>query len=269
MRLRIHLQPVRRTSEIPVDNYPLASAVYRLLYSIAPEYAVFLHEEGFPAGAEIADDGERRESHKKFKFFVFSRLAQRGKKIAGDRIRLNDSLVTWQIGSPLDEMMRVLGESLDANPELTIGDRKSHATFVVAGIDVVEALHVSGSGVGRFRGETISPIFVSVDEMGTEGNRVKHHVRADDERFTARIVSNLREKYRALTGVSLEEESDADLSIRFTEAPRSQLVQYKGTHHKSYMGRFLLVGDPRLIWLAWEAGLGEANSKGFGMIEAL
>lgn len=269
MRLYIHLQPVRRTSEIPVDNYPLASAVYRLLHSIAPEYAVFLHEEGFPADAEFADDRGPRESYKKFKFFVFSRLAQRGKKIAGDRIRLNDSLVTWQIGSPLDEMMDVLAESLVANPEITIGDQKSHATFVVAGIDIAEAPPMSACGSGRLCGETISPIFVSVDEMGPEGKRVKHHVRAEDERFATRIVANLHEKYRAFTGVSLKEESAAELSFRFTEAPRSQLVQYKGTHHKSYLGRFMLVGDPRLIWLAWEAGLGEANSKGFGMIEAL
>lgn len=269
MRLYIHLKPVLRTSEIPVDNYPLASAVYRLLYSIAPEYAVFLHEEGFPASAKFADDRRPRESYKKFKFFVFSRLAQRGKKIVGDRIHLNDSLVTWQIGSPLDEMMGALAESLVANPEITIGDRKSHATFVVARIDIAEAPPMIACGPGRLFGETISPIFVSVDEMGLDGKRVKHHVRAEDERFVSRVVANLYEKYRAFTGVPWKEEAAADLSFRFTEAPRSQLVQYKGTDHKSYMGRFMLVGNPRLIWLAWESGLGEANSKGFGMIEVL
>ena len=266
MRLHIHLQPVSRASEIPVDNYPLASTFYRLLYSIAPEYAAFLHEEGFPApaGIEFPEEWEPRESYKKFKFFVFSRLAQRDKKIAGDRIRLNDSLATWQIGSPMDEMMGVLAESLVANPEITIGDQKSYATFAVAGIDIAEPPRMNS----RLRGETISPIFVSVDDTGPDGKRIKHHVRAEDERFAARIAANLREKYLALTGVPLEED-EADLAFRFTEAPRSQLVQYKGTHHKCYMGRFALAGDSQLIRLAWEAGLGEANSKGFGMIEAL
>lgn len=264
MRLHIHLQPVNRMSEIPVDNYPLASTVYRLLYSVAPEYAEFLHEEGFPADPESLEEREPPVSHKKFKFFVFSRLAQRGKRIAGDRIRLNDSLVTWRIGSPMEEMMGVLAESLVANGEITIGDQQSHATFAVAGIDIAEAPR-TGS---RLRGETISPIFVAVDETSLEGKRIKHHVRAEDQRFAACIAANLREKYRALTGIPLEEE-EADLAFRFTEAPRSQLVQYKGTHHKCYMGRFTLAGDPQLIRLAWDAGLGEANSKGFGMIEAL
>lgn len=266
MRLHIHLQPLSRTSEIPVDNYPLASTVYRLLYSVAPDYAVFLHEEGFPAEVEFPREPAPGESRKKFKFFVFSRLAQRGKKLAGDCIRLNDSLVTWQISSPMDEMMGVLAESLVANGEITIGDQKSQATFAVAGIDIAEAPRMSS----RLRGETISPIFVAVDETDPDGKRIKHHVRAEaeEERFAERIAANLREKYRALTGVPLEE-AEGDLAFRFTERPRSQLVQYKGTDHKCYMGRFALAGDPQLIRLAWEAGLGEGNSKGFGMIEAL
>jgi CRISPR-associated endoribonuclease Cas6 len=161
-------------------------------------------------------------------------------------------------------MMGVLAESLVANGEITIGDQQSHATFAVAGIDIAEAPRTDS----RLRGETISPIFVAVDETSLEGKRIKHHVRAEDQRFAACIAANLREKYRALTGIQLEEE-ETDLAFRFTEAPRSQLVQYKGTHHKCYMGRFTLAGDPQLIRLAWDAGLGEANSKGFGMIEAL
>jgi CRISPR-associated endoribonuclease Cas6 len=196
--------------------------------------------------------------------FVFSRLAQRGKKIVGGRIRLNDSLVTWQLGSPLDEMMEVLAESLLVNQRIAIGDRDSRATFVVAGMDIAAPPQTGG----RLRGETISPIFISVDETAPDGKRIKHHVRAEDERFAERIAANLREKYRALTG-ALPEDEEGGIAFRFTERPRSQLAQYKGTNHKCYMGRFALEGDPRLIRLAWEAGLGEANSKGFGMLEAL
>lgn len=264
MRLHIHLQPVSTTSELPIDNYPLASTIYRLLYSVAPEYAVFLHEDGFAAELSQSEVQEQRASHKKFKFFVFSRLAQRNKKIIGDRVRLNDSLVTWQIASPMEEMMGALIEGLVANPQLVIGDQKSQAAFLVAGVDIAEPPRLSG----RLRGETISPIFVSVDETGPDGKRIKHHVRAEDRRFAGRVTANLREKYRALNGNSPDEDDGGDLEFEFTEAPRSQLVQYKGTNHKCYMGRFAISGDSRLIRLSWEAGLGEANSKGFGMIEA-
>lgn len=266
MRLLVHLQPVKQRSEIPVDQYPLASAVYRLLSSVVPEYAAFLHEEGFPAAGRLPKEGTSEGSHKNFKFFVFSRLAQRSKRIAGDRIVLNDALVTWQISSPLEEMMGILAESLVTNPQIAIGDHMSQATFTVAGIDIAAPPPLGD----KLYGETISPIFVSVDEIGAEGKRIKHHVRAEDERFSERIAANLREKFRALVGSEFEQDDPAEeLNFRFTEAPRSQLAQYKGTHHKCYLGRFVMTGDPRLIRLAWEAGVGEANSKGFGMIRAL
>ncbi|MDX2032795.1 MAG: CRISPR-associated endoribonuclease Cas6 [Blastocatellia bacterium] len=260
MRLHVHLQPRAASSEIPVDNYPLAAVVYGLLAAVAPDYAAFLHDEGFAVDG-YEERGERPSS-KRFKFFVFSRLAQRNKRISRDRIVLNDSLATWQIGSPMDEMMGALAESLMVNREVRIGDRFSEAVFQVAGIDIEEPPPPSA----RLRGETLSPLFVAVDETDGAGKRVKHHLRADDPRFESCLAANLCEKYRALTGIAPEAE---ELAFRFTEPPRSQLVQYRGTNHKSWMGRFTLTGDPALLRLAWEAGLGEANSKGFGMIRAL
>ena len=260
MRLHIHLQPMARSSELPTDNYPLAAAVYRLLSSVAPEYAAFLHDEGF--GVDGYEEREARPSSKRFKFFVFSRLAQRGKRIVEGRMRLNDSLVTWQIGSPMDEMMGALAESLLVNREVRIGDRWSEAAFQVAGIDV-EAPPPPGP---QLRGETLSPLFAAVDETDGAGKRIKHHVRADEARFGERLAMNLCEKYRALTGESAD---PSGVRFRFTEPPRSQLVQYRDTDHKCWMGRFQLAGEPALLRLAWEAGLGEANSKGFGMIRAI
>jgi CRISPR-associated endoribonuclease Cas6 len=259
--LHIHLQPVQKISEIPVDNYPLAAAIYRLLESVVPEYAAFLHHEGYAAEAGWPEEFDARESSKRFKFFVFSRLAQREKRIVGDRIRLNDSLVTWQIASPIDEMMGALAEGLVSAGQFTIADRKSNATFAIDGIEIEEAPRIGN----RLRGETISPIFVAVTDTEPDGRRVKHHVRAEEERFGPCLAANLCEKYLALTGMELEDE----VGFRFLERPRSQLAQFNGTDHKCYMGRVELVGNPVLLRLAWESGLGAANSKGFGMIRAL
>ena len=45
-------------------------------------------------------------------------------------------------------------------------------------------------------------------------------------------------------------------------------MQYKGTNIKAWQAPFTVTGDPTLIRLGWESGFGEANSKGFGMVEA-
>ncbi len=260
MRLHIHLQPVEAGAQIPADNYPLAAAIYGLLATVAPDYATFLHEEGY--AAERTDD--TLPASKRFKFFVFSRLAQRGKRIANNRIHLSDQLVTWQVGSPLDEPMAALAQSLLSLPGITIGDRQGQAALSIAGVEVEEAPPLAHA----WRCETLSPIFVASTEQNFRGEPVKHHVRADVEavRFAQGLAANLREKYTALTG---EAAPDEPLEFRFVEAPRSQLVSYKGTDHKAWMGRFTLRGDERLLRLAWEAGLGAANSKGFGMFRVL
>jgi CRISPR-associated endoribonuclease Cas6 len=48
----------------------------------------------------------------------------------------------------------------------------------------------------------------------------------------------------------------------------SRLEEYKGTKIKSWQAPFMMAGDPVLLQVGWECGFGEANSKGFGMVQA-
>ena len=59
---------------LPVNyNYPLAGVIYRFLTESNPEYASFLHEEGYPA------------AEKRFKLFTFSQLMAERRRITGDK----------------------------------------------------------------------------------------------------------------------------------------------------------------------------------------
>jgi CRISPR-associated endoribonuclease Cas6 len=107
-------------------------------------------------------------------------------------------------------------------------------------------------------------LFLSVDETRADGSRTKQHLRAEDPRYAERMRANLIRKYQALTG---SDPSDAELEFGFEGQPKSQLVQYKSTHHHCYMGEFTVTGSEELIRLGWECGFGEANSKGFGMVK--
>ena len=75
----------------------------------APDYAEFLHEEGY--SAEASPQGAQLE-HKRFKFFVFSRIEQRGKRIAQGRQWLSPQTVEWRVASPIEEQMELLAAGL-------------------------------------------------------------------------------------------------------------------------------------------------------------
>jgi CRISPR-associated endoribonuclease Cas6 len=213
-------------------------------------YARFIHRQGYrPPGNE----GRR------FKMFVYSRLEQEGKRVVGSRQILNNRPVYWQIASPLDDFIPRLIYGLSVQGGIAVRADGCEAFIALAGVRFVEP----PAWTDRLRCRTISPIFVSLKEAGA---KYKHHLRAYDERFGLRIIANLYEKYYALTGNEADESS---VDFCFEQEPRSQLVQFDGTDHKCYLGRFVVRGDPELIRLGWECGFGEGNSKGFGMAEAI
>jgi CRISPR-associated endoribonuclease Cas6 len=277
MRILVRLLPLDEPAALPLDNAPLAGVVYRAVWLAAPDYAEFLHEEGYeaaraavgsePGGAARTAVGSEpggvaRPENKRFKFFVFSRLEQRGKRIHEGRQWLRPRPVEWQIASPLDELMELLVEGLMAQGVISIGDRRGGARLAVSEILEIPA----PSFTDRMRFRTLSPLFVSVDDTRADGSRRKHHLRADDSRFAEAIAANLRGKYRALTG---GEAGDEALDFKFIGEPKPQLAQYKGTHHHCYLGTFEVGGSAELLRVGWECGFGEANSKGFGMAESL
>jgi CRISPR-associated endoribonuclease Cas6 len=260
MRLLIRFTPRSEPAYLPLDNYPLAGLIYHSIGLAAPEYAEFLHEEGFPAHSSAHEAGQLE--HKRFKFFVFSRIEQHGKRIANGRQWFTPKVIEWKVASPLPETMQLLAAGLIAQGVVRLGDKTGGCEFEVTEIIELRAPRISH----EMRFKTLSPLFVSVDELTAEGRRTKQHLRADDPRFAEQVRTNLLRKYRALTG---EDPPATELHFQFEGLPKSQLVQYRATHHHCYVGTFTASGSPDLLRLGWECGFGEANSKGFGMAEYL
>ena len=266
MRIKIVLAPVTEPSFLPLDQYALAALIYRTVALVAPEYAEFLHEQGYRAG-----DPANPSAHKKFKLFTFSRpylpdtLLNKG---LDDRAWFARGNVIWQVGSPKLEFMRAFQQGLTAQPEIVIGDRLGEAKFSVASIEEVPPPPM----LTEMRCQTLSPLTASVTETDANGARRKQFIWADDPRFGTLVVSNLKEKYRALHG----KEPEGEVSFAFDEdyierrggvRKVSKLVLYKGTEIKAWQAPFTVTGDAELIRLGWECGFGEANSKGFGMVK--
>ncbi|WP_205664691.1 CRISPR-associated endoribonuclease Cas6 [Ammonifex thiophilus] len=109
--------------------------------------------------------------------------------------------------------------------------------------------------------ETMSPVVVSTGIR--KGAKLhKRFLPPEDPAFWYIAEQNLRRKAAALNL-----DLPAGATVRFERVGdwRSRLVEVQGLKVRGYEGRFVAEGNWRLLLLAYEAGLGERNSQGFGM----
>ena len=98
MRIQI-LTDVGDGITLPINyNYQLAGVIYRFLAESDPEYASFLHNEGYAA------------AEKRFKLFTFSQLMSERRHITGSQIHFGSTL-TWYVSSPVETFL--LGNGIE------------------------------------------------------------------------------------------------------------------------------------------------------------
>ena len=287
MRLRVNLQLERQTA-LPINHqHYLTGVVYRFLEQADADYAGFLHEQGYeeqsedePGEARVEGDapGETRRPHRRrFKLFVFAPLRSTQRRILDDTLYLGPGAAHWLVSSPVEPFLMNFASGLLAHHGLPVG----RATVPIAGVETLP---------GPDFGESahficLSPVVVAVTAPpdapdarfyregagGSPGRKPPAtYLRPDNPRFSEGVRRNLLGKYSALYG---RRPADDRLTLTFD---RDYLSSHKGTKVITYkddiriLGAFCpftLTGSPELITFAYECGLGEKNSIGFGMIE--
>ncbi len=249
MRLRIILEAARETT-VPI-NYQeyLTAAVYHLLGTSSADFARFLHDDGYQAEG----------SAKRFKLFHFGWLHGR-RRVDGQTLRFAPGLVEWRIGSPLPDFLTHCATGLLAAGALQVGP----ATF---GISAIETLPAPAFTSAPAHFTCLSPI---VCALPLPDGRTRYLRPADDE-FSEAVRRNLLAKHLALHDAP---PTDDTLHLRFDPAylersPGTKKITYKGIDIVGAFAPFTLSGSPALIQLGYEAGMGEKNASGFGMVETI
>jgi len=232
-RIKILLDPMKRVT-IPFNyNYYLSSAIYSRLYSKT---------------ADLIHNSPR------FKFFVFSDLIFSKDRIIDKYGIITDKPIKWFIGSPYIELLRELGENLVANPIIHIGKIK----LTVPSITVLKKQKLEDGD--NFA--TISPICVS-KPIVKNGKMQPRFLRPDTTEFFDYVKKNLLRKYVYYFGKGPE---NANFDLEITGPVKERLIQIKNTNVKAYHMHFTFKGNRKLIEFAFDSGLGEKNSMGFGMV---
>lgn len=249
MRIKI-LADVGDGITLPINyNYQLAGVIYRFLAESDPEYASFLHKEGYAA------------AEKRFKLFTFSQLMAERRRITGDKIHFRSTL-TWSVSSPVERFLSHFADTLLTEGRLSIGQHE------------LRVRDVTVPRLPRFQSEMhfrcLSPIVMSTTRE-RNGKLTMHYCLPDDPALSELIRQNLIRKHEAIHG---RVPHDDTLTFAFdkTYIDRrhgrvTRLIDYKGIKIKGIMCPFHVSGSPALIQIGYECGFGDKNSAGFGMVE--
>ena len=238
-------------------QYELSAVVYRILASANETFALWLHDNGF-----------RLENAKTFKLFTFSRLKPQKYRILPKltQMELQSELVEWQISFlPGNSTQRFI-EGLFQNRVFEVGNKQSVVQFQVENISMMP----SPECTAKMQFETLSPITVS---QRLEDGR--DHYPQDVEEFAnsswvkERLLQNLLDKYESFYGNPFNGERYFDLMV--LSEPKSSLVTIKAntpqeTKVRGFMCKFAMHCPVELMKIAYESGLGEDNSQGFGCL---
>lgn len=253
MRIIMSLKPERVPCPIPFSYaHALTAVIYGFLNRASHDYARFLHDEGYRVGT------------KRFKLFTFSQLLIPQRRITPEAIICLSEQITWQISSPTTEFMEHLAAGLLQLGEMTLGTHR---------FDIVRAeVAPPPTFTEEMRFCCLSPIVVSAAHKRS-GKLMARYLRADDPELSEAIRKNLLKKFVLVHGrepASCEflMEFDGEYLRRKAEEIY-RLVDYKGTKIKAVMAPFTVRGSAELIQMGYEAGFGEKNSMGLGMVEVL
>ena len=237
--------------------YELSAAVYRILASGSEKYAEWLHENGF-----------QLESGKAFKLFTFSWLYPEKYRILrqSGQIELQSDKVKWLISFLPEKSTQRFVEGLFQKRMFEVGNRQSVVQFQVNSIEMLPPPVFTDA----MTFEALSPIMVS---QRLDDGRDRYPQTAEeftnDSWVRERLLHNLLDKYESFFGRSFE--GEPFFKLMTMSEPKSSLVTIKpGTPQETKVRGFLcklaLHCPAELMRVAYESGLGEGNSQGFGCL---
>ena len=233
MRLKIHLK-AKNNFKVPFNyNHIVSSIIYNKIIDL--DLAHELH------------------SSNTFKFFNFSQLNIPKRKITEDGIIAKNGIINFYLSSPNDLLIKNIVNGFVDNLEVKF----KNETLNVTKIEALKTPEFSEKSELK----TLSPIIIR-DTQEIDGKTKRIDLAPSDKFFKA-IETNLIKKYCRFNNL---ESTDKEINVysEMANVKRKRITIPKGpntTYHRAYM--------MDLIEFAYDVGLGEKNSMGFGMIKYL
>lgn len=249
-KLTLQIKSPDGKREIPINyQYPLQSAIYDILSKSDVEFTTHLHDHGY-----------QYNGGKIHKLFAFSNLIvpRPGIAIDKERERLiikSDTVYLYISFHPEKDTQHFI-QGIFAQQSFRIYDQLSELIFIIQEVQVMPPLEYSPEDVFN----TLSPVCVSL--RNDKGHM--DYLRPDHPLYETGILTGLLSRYRTITGKEYEGETYCHLKV--LSEPKSALINIKGIRVRGFRYKFQIEVPEPLMQIAWESGLGEKGSTGFGMI---
>ena len=236
MRLKINLK-AKKNFKVPFSyNHIISSIIYNKIADL--DFAQELHASN------------------SFKFFNFSKLNIPKRKIESNGIISKDGRINFYLSSPNDLLIKNLVSGFVDDLEIKFKNDKLI-------VEKIEALRTPDF-TEKSEFKTLSPI--NIRDINEENKRIDL---APSDKFFKGIENNLIKKYCIFNEIERTDKKIRAYS-EMANVKRKRITIPKGSHttyHRAYMMDLILEGDIDLIEFAYDVGLGEKNSMGFGMIK--
>ena len=217
-------------------NYILQSFIYNCMDRV---FSTFLHDKG------IVYDG------KNFKLFTFSQIFGRRRILKKDKKIVFKPPIHFYFSCAFKDLLNSYVLNVLEKEELNLGGNKVFLQSVEAIEEMIEKTPIVI--------KTLSPI--TVHRTSKEGRTIYYN--PYQEEFYELIKKNIQRKAKAF-GVPFEY-----FSLEPVEGAKfAKVVTYYKNNFviEAWKGKFIMRANPKLAKLVLEAGLGDRNSQGFGMV---
>lgn len=255
MRFKLTLKIDRKYGDnLPFNyQYEQSAVIYRILAQADKQYASWLHANGY------SQSGTKRFKLFTYSPFIFDRVhavPQCG------CLNIIGNMATWYISFIPEKSTSEFVHGVFSRQRFTIGNRIFKVAFDIVNIEA----SVTPSFCEDVVFKALSPVCVKMHEA----NRVKY-LAPSDPLFVQGIINGLMAKYEIIHGHPLTI-SDEEMSIEIVDDKiKSKLVTIKSetaseTKVRGFLFLFRLRLPLELMRIAYEGGIGEQCSQGFGFI---
>jgi len=266
MRLKLTLQCVSKPAVIPINyNYQLSAAIYLLLKFGSPEFAAFLHDNGYNI------------DNRNFKLFTFAVKLRKyeilnNTKFEGTHFSLISPIIELLISSPMVETFIknfVIGTF--EKQKVHIIHKQYVTRFIIKQVELIPDPEFTD----EMHFKLLNPMVLSTMVL-RNGKLTPYYLRIDDDGIEENLKTNLLRKYKLIWNKDIvldyfNFEFDKEY-IQKKKGVVSKLITIaEGTKNESkikgILCDFKIKTNPELIKIGYDCGFGGKNSMGFGFVE--